>query len=159
MRRKDRKVTDFNTILKIIDECEIIRLGFSDDNVPYIVPVNFAYTVNENKIEFYIHGAVAGRKFELMNKNHICSFEMDIPIKMECDYLKRDVTMRYKSVMGIANIDILNGDAKQYAMDSIIMNRFDLTRNFAYNNDMLAKTCVAKLTVIQISAKANLSTY
>lgn len=69
MRRKDREVTDFDTIVKIINECDIIRLGLSDGDFPYIVPVNFAYSVEGQKICFYIHGAMAGRKFELMNRN------------------------------------------------------------------------------------------
>lgn len=45
MRRKDREITDFNEIRKIIDACEILRLGLADGDFPYIVPVNFAYTV------------------------------------------------------------------------------------------------------------------
>ncbi|MCD8028618.1 MAG: pyridoxamine 5'-phosphate oxidase family protein [Erysipelotrichaceae bacterium] len=67
MRRKDREVTDFNTIIQIIYNCEIIRLGLTDD-YPYIVPVNFAYTVEDKQICFYIHGAMAGRKYKRIFK-------------------------------------------------------------------------------------------
>lgn len=84
MRRKDREITDFNEIRKIIDACEILRLGLADGDFPYIVPVNFAYTVTDGQICFYIHGAVAGRKYELLCRNPVCSFEMDIPLYMEC---------------------------------------------------------------------------
>ena len=80
MRRKDREITDFNEIQKIIDACEILRLGLADGDFPYIVPVNFAYTVTDGQICFYIHGAVAGRKYELLCRNPVCSFEMDIPL-------------------------------------------------------------------------------
>ncbi|MCD7809932.1 MAG: pyridoxamine 5'-phosphate oxidase family protein [Erysipelotrichaceae bacterium] len=68
MRRKDREVTDLDTFINIIDQCDIIRLGLSDNEYPYIVPVNFAYTVEDKQICFYIHGATAGRKYELMNQ-------------------------------------------------------------------------------------------
>ena len=70
MRRKDREVTDFETILGIIDECNIIRIGLADGDSPYIVPLNFAYAVSEKQIEFYVHGAMAGRKYELIAKHH-----------------------------------------------------------------------------------------
>ena len=30
MRRRDREVTDFETILDIIDECNIIRIGLAE---------------------------------------------------------------------------------------------------------------------------------
>ena len=84
MRRKDREVTDFKAILDIIDECNIIRIGLADGDFPYIVPLNFAYTVSGKQIEFYMHGAMAGRKYELMKKNKKCSFEMDLPLEVDC---------------------------------------------------------------------------
>ena len=59
MRRKDREVTDFAAIVKIIDACEILRLGLADGDFPYILPVNFAYTVEGERICFNIHGAAA----------------------------------------------------------------------------------------------------
>ena len=155
MRRRDREVTDFETILGIIDECNIIRIGLADGDFPYIVPLNFAYTVSEKQIEFYVHGAMVGRKFELMNKNKKCSFEMDIPLEMDCIVEKKDVTMRYKCVMGTADITFLEGEEKQNAIDNIIMNRYKETRNFDYNRKGVAVTAVAKLTVIDLTAKVN----
>ncbi len=155
MRRKDREVTDFETIVQIIDECQIIRIGLADGEFPYIVPLNFAYTVTGTQIEFYVHGAMAGRKYELMNKNGKCSFEMDIPLEMDCIIEKKDVTMRYKCVMGTALITFLEGDEKQKAIDEIIMNRYEETRNFEYNHNTVKRTAVAKLTVIDLTAKVN----
>ncbi len=156
MRRKDREITDFNIMISIIDECDIIRIGLADGEFPYIVPVNFAYTVDENQqIKFYIHGAMAGRKYELMQKNQKCSFELDIPLEMDCIYEKKDVTMRYKSVMGTAEIRFLNGEEKQSAIDNIIMNRYDETRNFEYNKSVVRRTAVAELTVLSWTAKIN----
>ena len=156
MRRKDREITDFNIMISIIDECDIIRIGLADGEFPYIVPVNFAYTVDENQqIKFYIHGAMAGRKYELMQKNQKCSFELDIPLEMDCIYEKKDVTMRYKSVMGTAEIRFLDGEEKQSAIDNIIMNRYDETRNFEYNKSVVRRTAVAELTVLSWTAKIN----
>ena len=71
MRRKDRAVTDFQKIVQIIDECEILRLGLADGEYPYIVPVNFGYTVEGEQICFYIHGAQAGRKYELLRSHPV----------------------------------------------------------------------------------------
>ena len=155
MRRKDREVSDFETIVSIINECDIIRIGLADGDFPYIVPLNIAYTVYDKQIDFYVHGAKAGRKYELMNKNEKCSFEMDIPLKMDCIVEKKDVTMRYKCVMGTAKITFLEGEEKQKAIDNIIMNRYEQTRNFDYNRATVARTAVAKLSVLTLSAKVN----
>lgn len=156
MRRKDREITDFSEIVKIIDECEIVRLGLADGDYPYIVPVNFAYRVSGRKVELYIHGAMAGRKYEILQKNPVCSFEMDIPLKLDCIYEKKDVTMRYKCVMGKVKVEFLDGEQKQSALDDIIMARYEETRNFDYNRNAVARTAVAKLTVTEMTAKANL---
>lgn len=155
MRRKDREVTDFNTILSIIDECDIIRLGLADGEFPYIVPMNFAYRAAGEQIEFYVHGAMAGRKYELLQKNRQCSFEMDIPLEMDCIVEKKDVTMRYKCVMGTAAVEFLEGEEKQRAIDDIIMARYPQTRNFVYNQAAVARTAIAKLTVKSLTAKVN----
>lgn len=155
MRRKDREVTDFEQIVGIIDKCQIVRLGLASADFPYIVPVNFAYTVEGKQIYLYIHGAMAGRKYELLSKNPNCSFEMDIPIQMDCIYEKKDVTMRYESVMGKAEAVFLEGEEKQRAMDEVIMNRYEETRNFEYNRAAVVRTAVVRLKVTEITAKAN----
>ncbi|MBR1749336.1 MAG: pyridoxamine 5'-phosphate oxidase family protein [Ruminococcus sp.] len=155
MRRKDREVTDFKTIVGIIDECEIVRIGLSDGEYPYVVPLNFAYRVIGGRPELYIHGALAGRKYELMKKNRKCSFEMDIALKIETIPDKKDVTQRYKCVMGKADITFLEDKEKQSAMDNIIMARSELTKGFDYNKAVLARTMVARLDVTELTAKVN----
>jgi len=155
MRRKDRAITDFDKIIRIIDQCEIIRIGLADGDFPYIVPVNFAYTVNGQEVCFYIHGAMAGRKYEMLTRNPFCSFEMDIPLEIDCIAEKKDVTMRYKSVMGKACVRFLEGEEKQQTIDAIIMARYEKTRNFEYNKAAVQKTAVGKLTVIEMTAKGN----
>lgn len=155
MRRKDREITDFGTIINIIDDCDIIRLGIADGDFPYIVPVNFAYTVEGTAICFYIHGAMAGKKYEMLTNNPYCSFEMDIPLEMDCIVEAKDVTMRYKSVMGKCKVEFLDGEEKQSAIDNIIMARYEETKTFEYNRETVKRTAVAKLTVLDISAKVN----
>lgn len=154
MRRKDREVTDFQEIIKIIDECQIVRLGLADGEYPYIVPVNFAYQVADGQISLYIHGAMAGRKYEMLCKNPVCSFEMDIPLEMDCITEKGSVTMRYKCVMGKAEVMFLEGHEKQAALDGI-MARYEETRNFDYNKSCMNNTAIAKLTITEITAKVN----
>ncbi len=156
MRRKDREVKDFEDIIRIVDECEIVRLGLADGDFPYIVPVNFAYEVKNGALVLYIHGAQSGRKFELLSKNKVCSFEMDVPLMMECIEEKGDVTMRYKSVMGKASVEFLEGEERKKAIDEVIMARHEETKKFEYNRSAIAHTAVAKLTVTELSGKANL---
>jgi len=154
MRRNDREITDFDTIIRMIDECEILRLGLADGDFPYLVPVNFGFKVNGQEIAFYIHGAMAGRKYELLTKNQRCSFEMDVPLELDCIAEKKEATMRYRSVMGKASVEFLEGEEKRQAMD-LIMAKYAQTRDFEYSKAPLPRTAVAKLTVLEMTAKEN----
>ena len=48
MRRSDREATDFDEIVDIINKCDCIRLGFSSEPVPYILPLNFGIEVERD---------------------------------------------------------------------------------------------------------------
>lgn len=159
MRRKDREITDFETIRQIIDSCEILRIGLSDPEdpmYPYIVPVNFGYTADEQDgIRFFIHGAQAGRKFDLMQKVGHCSFQMECDTLVDPIPQAKDVTTRYKCIMGKADITLLEGESAVRALD-ILMDCHEKTRGFEWNRNAVPKTAVWELKVTDLSAKANL---
>lgn len=155
MRRKDREVTDFNDILSIIDKCDIMRIGLAAGDYPYIVPINFSYDVQGEHIDFYIHGAMAGRKYELLMKNPKCSFEIDNPLKMDYLYDDHDITMRYESVMGTADVTFIADEDKENVMDNIILARYEESKTFPYNREVLSRTAIIKLSVTSITGKRN----
>ncbi len=76
-------------------------------------------------------------------------------VYIDCIAEKKDVTVRYKSVMGKASVRFLEGEEKQQAIDAIIMARHEKTRNFEYNRAAVQRTAVGKLTVIEMTAKEN----
>lgn len=158
MRRKDRQVTDFETIRQIIDSCEVIRIGLSDPEdpmFPYIVPLNFGYTVDEQKqVRFFIHGARAGRKFELLQKQQCCSFQMECNTFLELVPQGKDVTMRYQCVMGKADVTLLEDDDALRALE-IVMSRREDTRNFDWNRNAVPRTAVWELKVTELTGKVN----
>lgn len=43
MRRKDREITDKNEIMDIIDRSKVIRIAFTGEEYPYVLPFNFGY--------------------------------------------------------------------------------------------------------------------
>ncbi len=158
MRRKDREITDPAAILEIIDRCKVLRLGLFDPaepDFPYIVPVSFGYRAKDGAVSFFIHGARAGRKWDLLQNTDHCSFEMDCGAKLETVPDARDITMRYKSVMGTARITLLEGDD---ALRGILVQveRDPSTRGFDWNRSALPRTAVWRLDVLTLAAKQNL---
>lgn len=78
MRKSDREITDRSAIDEIIRRCRACRLGLSDEGQPYVVPLNFGYDGHA----LYFHGAMEGRKIDVIRKNSRVCFEFDIVIDM-----------------------------------------------------------------------------
>ncbi len=154
MRRKDREITDFAEILKIISNCDILRLGLPDGDYPYIVPVNFGYQISGGTVKFYIHGACSGRKYELLKKLGRCSFEADCVYELIPKPEEGAATVYYESVMGTADVRFLDGKEKVMALERILI-RYRETFGIIPNPKLLEKTMAAELTVREITAKSN----
>ena len=52
MRRRDREVTDLNEIIHILDSGKVLHLGLVDQGKPYIVPMNYGYVMENDKLVF-----------------------------------------------------------------------------------------------------------
>ena len=76
MRRRDREVTDSNEIIHILDTGKVLHLGLVDQGKPYIVPMNYGYILEGDKLVFYLHGALEGRKLDIVRNNSIVAFRL-----------------------------------------------------------------------------------
>ena len=70
IRRKDRVMSDEES-LKLLREAEYGVLSINSENGAYGVPVNYAW---DGGSKIYFHGAKAGRKLDLIEKNKNVSF-------------------------------------------------------------------------------------
>ena len=50
MRRKDREITDFDEMMKIIAKCDTCRLALFDDELPYFIPLNFGTDIENGQL-------------------------------------------------------------------------------------------------------------
>ncbi len=69
MRRYEKLIKDPAIIAAILDMCNTVYVGMFDAEYPYVLPLNFAYEISEQKLYIYLHGAREGHKIELWNKN------------------------------------------------------------------------------------------
>lgn len=151
MRRKDREITDFNEIVKIMEKCDVCRLALNDDDYPYILPVNFGMKVDNGKVILYFHGANQGRKYEILKRDNRASFEMDCSHQLVFDDHKAECTMKYESVIGKGRIDILPEEDKMEAL-TILTDRYH-ENHFEFGTAIVPRTIVMKLTVEEMTGK------
>ena len=154
MRRTDREITDPAALLAVIDRCDVMRIGLSDGDFPYIVPVNFAWEQQGDTLVFYIHGAAAGRKYELLGKNGVCSFEMDLPGEI-VPSPGGGITTHYRSVMGTARAEFLEGAEKVRVLNEVLMQRWPVSRGIRCGEESISHTAAVKLTVLSMTGKSN----
>ncbi len=61
MRRKDREIKEVSILESIISNSDVCRIAFADNNLPYIVTLNFGYIGGDHP-RFYFHCAKGGEK-------------------------------------------------------------------------------------------------
>ena len=76
MRLAKREVTETEALRQILEDCDVVRLGLTDEDGMFIVPVNFGYELSEEngarKLRLYIHSAKEGRKAYLRPSGTAC---------------------------------------------------------------------------------------
>ena len=159
MRRRDREVTGFDEILKVVDACDVCRLGLSDEKVPYIVPLNFGYENVEGQLVLYFHGASEGKKLDLMARNRGCaSFEMDTAHQLVEGDAPCDYTYMYQSVIGCGTVEVLEDFSdKLHGLEQIMNHYAGRNGGIPYGSKMrkevVDRTCVFRLKADALTCK------
>lgn len=151
MRRHDREITEFDEMVAVMRRCDVCRLAFQDGEVPYIIPLNFGMQVRDKAVTLFFHGALEGKKYEVMRRHPRAAFEMDCAHRLVLDDDKHNCTMEYESVIGSGTVSLLNEDEKQEAL--LCLMRQYHSEDFPFNKDMTAVTNVFCLRVEGMTGK------
>lgn len=152
MRRKDREINQMDEMIEIIKKCDVCRVALFDEEYPYIIPLNFGYSYENNVLIFYFHGANAGKKLELLSKNPKASFEMDCSHKLISGDMACDYTMEYESICGNGILEIVSEEEKETAL-IYLMKQYSNAPSFEFNPANMKAIAVIKLTVSNITGK------
>lgn len=109
MRRKEREITDFEEIIKILDESNFLTLAMIKGTEPYSVPVNFGYKLDGDRkmIQIFIHGATEGTKLNCIKDCPRVSFSAVSYSEIGENKEPCGWTDFYRSVCGKGNASIL----------------------------------------------------
>jgi len=148
MRRKDRLITNTET-LSILEKGEYgILSTASFNNEPYGVPVNYCL-IDEC---LYFHCAIEGRKIDNINNNPRVSF----CVVGKTEVLPDKFGTKYESciVQGVASESF--GNEKQLALEGLIHKYSGnfVSEGLNYIEKLKDKARVYKITIESISGKA-----
>ncbi len=151
MRRKDREIKEFDEIVKVMEKCQVCRLALHDEEYPYILPLNFGMELEEGKIVLYFHGALEGKKYDLIAADNRAGFEMDCETRLVTTPEDGNCTMEYESVVGWGRVELVPDEEKERGLD-ILMKHYH-KEDFPYNKAIMPRTQVFKLTVEACTGK------
>lgn len=153
MRRKDREITDWDSMLDMVQHCDCCRLGLLDEDGAYILPLNFGAAVEDGVLALYFHGAQEGKKIALLRENSHISFEMDTGHRLVPGAQAAEYTFAYRSVMGRGTVTFLETDADKLRGLNCIMGHYTHRDDWTVDPAMLRATAVFRLQVESWSAK------
>ena len=149
MRRKDKEITDFEQLEKIIRREKVCRLALSENDTPYLVPLSYGYA---NKT-LYFHSAPAGKKIEILKSNPKLCFEIESNIEVVTDPLPCKWGMKFETVVGNGSAEFVEDlSAKREAL-KIIMNQYGSLYSDNITTDTLQNTIVFKVEIKSMSGK------
>lgn len=152
MTRREREVTDINEIVKILDKAKIAHIGLVDDGMPYVVPMNYGYTLENGKLTLYLHGATEGRKLDIIRKKPDVFCEIDCDIEAFSGDIACRYGITYSSVMAEGTAHILD-DVNEKREGLKILMKTQTGKDFDFTDKMVNVVSVIKIEVIAFTAK------
>lgn len=148
MRRKKREIVDPAEIATILGEGKVMRLALADGNVPFVVPVFYAF---DGKA-IYFHSARAGAKIEIIRRNNLVCFEISLDHGVVESDKACDFEARHRTVIGLGRASFLEDeDAKAKVLDMIVAKFTD--QKFEYTGAQLRRVLVVKIDVESMKGK------
>ncbi len=137
-------------INEIIKACKTCFLAMSDNNQPYVLPLNFALDGDC----IILHSAPEGRMWETINANPKVSINWTLgeqlawqDEKVGCSY-----RVKSKSVLVEGEVEIITDYDEKYRCMKLLMSQYS-NRNFEFSAPSIKNVGVIKVHIKKITAK------
>jgi nitroimidazol reductase NimA-like FMN-containing flavoprotein (pyridoxamine 5'-phosphate oxidase superfamily) len=150
MRRIDKEISDIHSIELILREADHCVIALSDNNSPYMVPMNFGF--KDNKL--YLHSSPEGRKIEILKVNNKVLFGVKIKTELVKNEKACNWGMDYMRVIGEGYAYFIENHNKKVEALNIIMSKYsdNGSNTFEYTETALNKVSI-KVEVNELKGK------
>jgi len=135
---------------KIIRACKTCYLAMSDNDFPYVLPMNFALDGNS----VIMHSAQSGRMWETLKRNpNVCInwiIGEDLAwqdVKVGCSY-----RVKSKSVLVEGKVEFVDDFDEKIRCMNLIMSQYS-DREFKFSKPAIENVGIIKVAIKKISAK------
>ena len=152
MRRKDKEITNSSELKAILQKAKVCHLGLLDGNIPYIVPVHYGYHLGH----LYIHAARKGKKIELIEKNPIVCFEIDIYHKIRNTGIPCNWSTTYKSIIGYGTASIITDIEEKKQSLEFLIDHYSPGTIYDFSTKMIDSVAAIKISIESMTGKQSL---
>ncbi len=149
MRRSEKQITDQKELNEILLKNHICRIALSDNNTPYIIPVNYGY--DEKYI--FIHSAVEGHKLDIIRKNNKVCFEITDSIDIVAAESACDFGTKFRSVIGFGKIKIVSDSDRKINALRTIMHQHTKKNLWNFNEISVSKIVILEIKIESLTGK------
>ena len=152
LTKRELLVTDPEQILHILDTAKVLHLGLAVNDEPYVVPMNYGYTMEDGKLTLYLHSAVKGKKLDMMQANPKVFFSIDCdrqPFegRVPCQY-----GLVYSSIMGKGTASIVE-DVEEKKRAMTMLMKTQTGKDFTFEDRLVSIVAVIRIDVAEYTAK------
>ena len=152
MTKRELQITDPARICEILDKGKVLHLGLAMDNEPYVVPMNYGYTMQDGKLTLYLHSALRGKKLDMIRANPRVFFEIDCDLmpfegQVPCQY-----GLAYSSLMGRGTARIIE-DVEEKMQAMTLLMKTQTEKDFTFNERLVSIVAVIRIDAAEFTAK------
>ena len=166
MRLAKREINDEAELQKLVEDCQVLRVGTRDDEGMFIVPVNFGVSWHGRKAaaergepiaSFYVHSAREGRKATCWSAGGAAG----APVAVELDRDGGNITgsyacaysRAYASVMGSGRVFAVSDEAERaYALERIMAHTAP-SAPATFTPAAIARVAIFRIDVTHLTGK------
>jgi len=149
MRKKDKEIKDKKSIEFIMKRATVCRIGLSENNVPYIVPLSFGYKDNC----LYFHSAKEGKKIDMIRRNNNVCFEIDIDSEVVKGENACGWTMKYYSIIGFGRAFLIEDFEEKRKVLDIVMEHYAGKSSLEYSEQAVNNAAIIKVEIESMTGK------
>lgn len=145
---KDQIKRQIGLVLKNGQFC---HLGMAENNMPYVVTVNFGF----DDEYIYFHSSQKGKKMEILKTNPNVCFEVNYGGEIYSNKQACNWGTKFRSIIGTGLAEIiLDEDGKKKALQSI-MHKYSGTKDHEFNEHVLVHTNLYRISLSNVTTKQN----
>ena len=143
-------ISDRAEIDKIIRNCKTCYLAMSDENQPYVLPMNFALEGNT----VILHSAQNGRMWETLKKNpRVCiNWTLGEELAWQDESVGCSYRVKSKSVNVEGSVEFIEDYDEKYRLMQATMAQYS-DREFKFNRPAIENVGIIRVQIENISAR------